>query len=245
MTAATTERLDRLLSRLGYCSRREVKSWIKQGLIHIDGANAVSAAIRVSPGLVSVNGEALDHPDGLTLIYHKPLGSVCSRDDHGRLIYADFPERWLRRKPPLASIGRLDKDTAGLLILTDNGQLNHRLSSPKHHIARTYRVTLDRPLADDVQALFASGELMLDGDERPCLAAELRILGEKEAELTLHEGRYHQARRMFAAIGNHVAALTRIRLGAMSLADTGLSAGEFRCISPESLLAWIERGKPA
>jgi len=245
MTAAETERLDKLLSRLGYCSRREVRGWIKTGLVSIDGDGATSAAARVSPGLVRVNGEPLDHPDGLTLIYHKPLGSVCSRDDHGRLIYADFPERWLRRKPPLASIGRLDKDTSGLLVLTDDGQLNHRLSSPKHHIARTYRVMLDRPLADDVPALFASGTLMLDGDERPCHAAELCVIGEKEAELTLHEGRYHQVRRMFAAIGNHVTALTRIRLGAMSLVDTGLSAGEFRCISAEALLAWIARGEPA
>jgi len=242
MTAAKTERLDRLLSRLGYCSRREARDWVKQGLIRIDGARATSATARISPTLVSVNGEALDHPDGLTLIYHKPPGSVCSRDDHGRLIYADFPERWIRRKPPLASIGRLDKDTSGLLILTDNGQLNHQLSSPKHHIARTYRVTLDRPLEASAPALFASGTLMLDGDERPCLAAELRITGEKEAELTLHEGRYHQVRRMFAAVGNHVTALTRIRLGAMSLADTGLSAGEFRCISPGALLTWIRTG---
>lgn len=245
MMAAKTERLDRLLSRLGYCSRREVKSWIKQGLIRIDGGDAISSAARVSPALVQVNGEPLDHPDGLTLIYHKPLGAVCSRDDHGRLIYADFPERWLHRKPPLASIGRLDKDTAGLLILTDDGQLNHRLSSPRHHIARTYRVTLDRPLEKSAPARFASGELMLEGDERPCLAAELRILGEKEAELTLHEGRYHQVRRMFAAVGNHVTALTRIRLGAMSLTDTGLSAGEFRCVSLEALLTWIERGESA
>ncbi|MFQ5581793.1 MAG: pseudouridine synthase [Mariprofundaceae bacterium] len=241
MTASGSERLDRLLSRLGYCSRREVRSWLKQGLITIDGAVALSPSERVFPRHVRVNEEPLDHPDGLTLIYHKSLGSVCSRADHGRLIYADLPERWTCRKPPLTSIGRLDKGTSGLLILTDDGWLNHRLSSPKHHIVKTYRVTLDRPLTGNEPVLFRSGTLMLDGEDRPCLPAELRICGEKEVELALHEGRYHQVRRMFAAISNHVTCLERTHIGALSLSDTRLSPGGYQNIEPQELLAWIEK----
>ena len=134
MTAAKTERLDRLLSRLGYCSRRDARDWVKQGLICIDDARATSAAARVSPMQVSVNGETLDHPEGLTLIYHKPLGSVCSRDDHGRLIYEDFPERWIRRKPPLGSIRRLAKDTSNSVLSKSKSTAAFIKHLPQHFV---------------------------------------------------------------------------------------------------------------
>jgi len=233
------ERLDKLLSNLGYGSRSSVRYWIKEGLITIDGAPASSPAQKVEPGQVLLEGEPLDHPDGLTVIYHKPPGSVCSHKEEGRLIYEDFPERWQDRKPALSSVGRLDKETSGLLILTDDGQLNHRITSPKSHISRTYAVTLDRPLEGSEAAIFASGKLMLDNDEKPCLPAELTVQGERLASLVLHEGRYHQVRRMFAAIGNHVTGLVRTHIGSLSLTDTRLQPGEYHTITAAELMAMI------
>ena len=234
-----TERLDKLLSNLGYGSRNDVRHWIKQGLITVDGVAANSAALKVLPSQVLLEGEPLDQPDGLTLIYHKPVGSVCSHKEEGKLIYEDFPERWLRRKPPLSSIGRLDKETSGLLILTDDGHLNHCLTSPKRHISKTYIVTLAEPLSGNETELFASGRLMLEGEEKPCLPAEFTVQNERQASLTLHEGRYHQVRRMFAAVGNHVTKLVRSGIGELSLAATGLQSGEYRSVEPDALMAMI------
>ncbi|HXH71187.1 MAG TPA: pseudouridine synthase [Mariprofundaceae bacterium] len=237
------ERLDRLLSRIAYGARKDVAVWVKQGRITVAGHPATSPSQKVAPAEVRFDDEPLDHPDGLTLVYHKPLGSVCSHKETGRLIYEDFPEHWQERKPQLASVGRLDKETSGLLILTDDGQLNHHLTSPRHHVPKIYRARLARPLEGHEAALFAAGKLLLEGEDTPCLPAELKVLGECEAELALHEGRYHQVRRMFAAAGNHVEELARIGIGRLALADTGLAAGEFLTIEPAVLLAWIENGE--
>jgi len=117
------ERLDRLMSRLGYGSRRDVGYWIQLGLVEVSGKGASSANQKVEADDVLLEGKPLDHPHGLTVIYHKPLGRVCSRKEQGNLVYDNFPERWLGRKPPFNSVGRLDKDSAGLLIFTDDGQL--------------------------------------------------------------------------------------------------------------------------
>lgn len=235
-TNKKTERLDKLLSNLGYGSRKDVKNWVKQGIIVCDGEVIKSPSQKVNPHLVELDGEPLDHPDGLTMIYHKPLGTTCSRKEEGRLIYDDLPEQWQYRKPPLSAVGRLDKETSGLLIITDDGQLNHHLTSPKHHISKTYAVTLDRPLQGDEAELFASGKLMLEDDDRPCLPAEMEAVDEKQAILVLHEGRYHQVRRMFAAVGNHVTKLTRTDIGALSLAETCLAPSEHVVIEPKELL---------
>ncbi len=234
-----TERLDKLLSNLGYGARKDVRHWIKEGWVSVDGKPAISVAQKVLPDQVLLEGKQLDHADGLTIIYHKPLGTVCSRKEDGRLIYADFPARWINRKPPLSSVGRLDKETSGLLIVTDDGQLNHQLTSPKQHISKTYTVTLDRPLDGSEIARFASGKLMLEDDDRPCLPAELSIMNTTEVSLVLYEGRYHQVRRMFAAVGNHVSALTRTHIGALSLQDTELAAGEYKTTTAIDLMQRI------
>lgn len=236
--SASTERIDKLLSRLGYGSRRDVRQWLKQGLLTFEGEVIRSPSNHVMPDGVLFDDERLDHPNGITLIYHKPVGSTCSHKESGRLIYDDFPERWQYRSPPLSSIGRLDKETSGLLILTDDGQLNHAITSPKRHIPKSYRASLASPLQGDEAERFAAGTLLLDGEESPCLPAELRPLSETEMELTIHEGRYHQVRRMFAAVGNHVTALHRSHIGHLGL--EGLQAGEYRLISPEILLKKIE-----
>jgi 16S rRNA pseudouridine516 synthase len=212
-----------------------VPYWIQQGWLTVNGEKPKSASVKVYAGDVELDGEPLDHPFGLTVVYHKPLGTVCSRKEEGRIIFEDFPERWLDRKPPLSSVGRLDKDTSGLLIVTDDGQLNHYLTSPKHHISKTYAVTLDSPLQGDEVEIFASGKLMLEADDKPCLPAELTITGKNTAQVVLHEGRYHQVRRMFAAVGNHVTALERTHIGKLSLQSLSLQAGEYQSIESQTL----------
>lgn len=233
--AKKLERLDKIMSRLGYGARRDVPHWIREGWLTVNGEKPKSASVKVYAGDVELDGEPLDHPFGLTLVYHKPLGTVCSRKEEGRIIFEDFPERWQDRKPPLSSVGRLDKDTSGLLIVTDDGQFNHYLTSPKHHISKTYAVTLDRPLKGDEVSIFASGALMLEGDDKPCLPAELMITGEKTAQVVLYEGRYHQVRRMFAAVGNHVTALERTHIGKLSLESLNLEASAYLIMTVEQL----------
>jgi 16S rRNA pseudouridine516 synthase len=134
-------------------------------------------------------------------------------------VYDLLPPRFRLRNPVLSTVGRLDRDTSGLLLLTDDGQLLHRIIAPKSKLPKVYRATLANDLRGDEAALFASGTLLLEGEQSPLLPAELQAIGARQARLTLHEGRYHQVRRMFAAAGNHVVALHRERLGGLALGD--------------------------
>jgi len=217
-------RLDQLLSSLGYCSRREARGWVESGAVTVRGTVADDFSTRADPADVRVDGQPLDHPDGLLLLLHKPTGLVCSHDGReGSSVYSLLPERWRRRNPPVTSVGRLDKDTSGLLLLTDQSPLVHRLTSPKHKV---YLATVDRDLSPDLGPLFASGTLRLDGETEPCAPAELKIVSPRAAEVTLTEGRYHQVRRMFAAGGATVLTLHRARFGDLALGD--LPAGSWR-----------------
>ena len=221
-------RLDQLLASLGYCSRSEARDWIAADAVTIRGEPARNVSQKADPADVQVDGEPLDHPNGLLLLLHKPLGLVCSHDQReGPNIYSLLPDRWRRRNPQVTSIGRLDKDTSGLLLLTDQSPLVHRLTSPKHKVPKTYRATVDRDLTPDLIPLFASGTLLLEGEEAPCAPATLTILSPREAELTLTEGRYHQVRRMFAAAGATVLTLHRTHFGHLQL-DDSLAPGAWR-----------------
>jgi 16S rRNA pseudouridine516 synthase len=220
-------RLDQLLSNLGYCSRRDARGWLRAGRVTVRGEPADDPGRRVAADDVRVDGEPLDHPDGLLLLMHKPVGLVCSHDEHeGPSVYTLLPERWRRRNPPVTTVGRLDKDTSGGLLLTDQSPLVHRLTSPRHKVPKVYRATLDRDVSTDLIPLFASGTLQLAGEANPCAPAELRLLSPREAELTLTEGRYHQVRRMFSACGANVLALHRLRFGELDVEP--LAAGEWR-----------------
>lgn len=220
-------RLDQFLASLGYCSRREARAWIDDGRVTVGDQLADDVSRKAEPADVRVDGEPLDHPNGLLLLLHKPTGLVCSHDEReGPNVYSLLPERWLRRNPVVTSVGRLDKDTSGLLLLTDQSPLVHRLTSPKHKVPKVYRATVDRDLSPDLVTLFASGTLMLAGEEHPCAPAVLRIVSAREAELTLIEGRYHQVRRMFSAVGANVLTLHRERFGDLALGD--LPAGQWR-----------------
>ena len=213
-------RLDQLLSNLGYCSRREARDWIAAGRVTVGGRTADDVAQKESEADVLVDGAPLDHPGGILLLLNKPLGLVCSHDEReGPSVYSLLPDRWRRRNPGITSVGRLDKDTSGLLLLTDQSPLVHRLTSPKHKVPKVYRATVDRDLSPDLIPLFASGTLQLIGEKDPCAPAELRIVSSREAELTLTEGRYHQVRRMFSACGATVLTLQRERFGELELGD--------------------------
>jgi 16S rRNA pseudouridine516 synthase len=220
-------RLDQLLANLGYCSRREARAWVQDGRVSVRGAMADDVGAKAADGDVSVDGQPLDHPDGLLLLLNKPAGLVCSHDEReGPSVYGLLPDRWRRRNPQITSIGRLDKDTSGLLLLTDQTELIHRLTSPKHKVPKIYRATLSRDLSSELIQIFASGTLLLKDEKTPCAPAGLRIIAAREAEVTLTEGRYHQVRRMFASQGNEVLALHRTRFGHLQLDD--LPAGQWR-----------------
>jgi 16S rRNA pseudouridine516 synthase len=172
----------------------------------------------------------------LLLLLHKPVGLVCSHEAReGPNVYSLLPPRWRERNPPVTSIGRLDKDTSGLLLLTDQSELVHRLTSPKHKVPKVYRATVGADLSPALIPLFASGTLVLKDEQTPCAPAELKILSPREAELTLTEGRYHQVRRMFASQGLEVLTLHRARFGRLELGD--LPAGQWRKLPPDAFAA--------
>lgn len=241
MKKVPTSRIDKLLGSLGYGSRAEMARMGKAGGIVLDGVDItdVSKRIPVTPDLRSrmeIDGEPLDPPHGVVILLHKPLGMTCSHKEDGALVYDVLPDRWRRRDPAISTIGRLDKDTSGLLLMTDDGDLLHRVISPKKHVAKVYRAQLARPLTGSETALFASGELMLEGDDKPLKPAGLEILSPTEARVSVTEGRYHMVRRMFAAVGNHVEALHRERLGGLSLPDD-LPPGEWRLLDADEIAA--------
>lgn len=234
-----TMRLDRLLANLGYGSRREVGYLIANGQVAGDGGRFRDPGERLAitadlPDRLRVNGAPVDPPPPLTLILHKPLGVVCSHTEPGRSVYELLPDRWRRRDPVLSTIGRLDADTSGLLLITDDGALLHRVISPRNHVTKRYLATLARPLQGHEGQAFAAGDLVLEGEAAPLAPAVLEPLSPTLAYLTVTEGRYHQVRRMFAAVGNHVVALHRDRIGGLELPAT-LAPGEFEVVSPERL----------
>lgn len=239
MARTATSRIDKLLSSMGYGSRNEVARLARAGGITLDVAKLsdVTKRIPVTPDLPSrmqIDGQALDPVPGMVIVMNKPLGMTCSHKDDGAIVYDLLPDRWRRRDPAISSIGRLDKQTSGLLLLTDDGALLHRIISPKHHVTKTYLATLARPLDGNEGNLFASGEMMLKGEDKPLSPAELEVLSDTKARLTVTEGRYHQVRRMFAATGNHVEELHRETLGGLKLPDE-LGAGQWRLLDDDEI----------
>ena len=187
---------------------------------------------KVEPEDVLVDGEPVDFPKGLYVAINKPLGCTCSHKEDGELVYDLLPPQWLRRNPAVNTVGRLDKETSGLLLLTDDGAFEHAQTSPKRHVPKVYAFTTSAPVPQEAISQFASGEFMLQGERTPCLPAELVLTDACSGLLTLHEGRYHQVRRMLAAVGAPVETLERIEIGPLKLRDLNLEPGEWVEIDP-------------
>jgi len=241
MKKPETMRLDKLLANLGYGSRRDMQNMVGRGCVRLDGEvlRKADQHIALTPDLpqrLTYNGEEIDPLPGCVLMMNKPLGVTCSHKEAGELVYALLPERWRRREPAFSTVGRLDKDTSGLLLITDDGTFLHNVISPKRKIAKRYRATLDRPLRGNEAAIFSSGTLMLESEKTPLLPAQLEVVSDREAVLTITEGRYHQVRRMFAAMGNHVVALHREAIGGLVLPGD-LAPGDYRMLGDEKRAA--------
>ena len=194
-------------------------------LVNGQRAEAVDQKARAAD--VQVDGEPVEAPEGILALLHKPAGHVCSHDEReGPRVFDLLPARWLKRNPPVTTVGRLDKDATGALLITDQGELVHRWTSPKRHVTKLYEVTVDHDLEPGLTGVFASGELRLDDEPKPCLPAKLEITGPRTARLELTEGKYHQVKRMFASQGWTVLRLHRSRFGEFELGD--LPVGQWR-----------------
>ena len=219
-------KLVRTIANLGYGSRKDVARMFREGRVTDAAGEVLYADDQVAHADVRVDGAPLDPPAPLVLMLHKPVGYTCSTKDPGRVVYDLLPPRYRLRSPLLSPVGRLDRDTSGLLLFTDDGALLHRIVSPKAHLAKVYEATLAHALRGDEAAVFASGTLLLESETTPLAPARLETLAPRHARLTLTEGRYHQVRRMFAAVGNHVEALHRARIGGLDLG--ALAPGAWR-----------------
>lgn len=217
-------KLVRLIANLGYGSRREVAAMFREGRITDASGEVLYADDRVEHADVRIDDEPLDPANGIVMMMHKPVGYTCSTRDSGRIVHDLLPPRWRARNPVLSTVGRLDRETSGLLLFTDDGALLHRIISPKSNIVKVYEATLVEDLRGDEAATFASGTLMLESETTPLAPATLEVIGPRHARLSIGEGRYHQVRRMFAAVGNHVETLHRQAIGGLELG--ALPAGE-------------------
>jgi len=226
-------KLIKLIANLGYGSRKDVTQLFRSGRITDADGEVLYADDVVPYETIRVDDEPLDPPPGLTLMMNKPLGVTCSRKDPGRVVYDLLPPRYNVRSPALSSVGRLDRDTSGLLLFTDDGALLHRIISPKAQVTKVYEATLAQDLRGDEGELFASGSLLLESETEPLAPATLEVLGPRHARLSVTEGRYHQVRRMFAATGNHVETLQRVSIGALALG--GLPLGEWRALDADEI----------
>lgn len=230
------ERLDKILASTGRWSRREVKDLVRQGRVLADGRPAARPEDKFDPERVrlSVDGREVDCAPFVYLMLHKPAGLLSATEDRNQKTVLDLLPEHLRRRG-LFPVGRLDKDTEGLLLLTNDGPLAHRLLAPRHHVDKTYFVRVDGELDGADAAAFAAGMMLEDG--LACLPAGLEVLEQPDTALvTLHEGKYHQIKRMLAARGKPVVYLKRLTMGPLML-DPVLERGEWRPLSAEEVAA--------
>ena len=213
-------RVDRILANLGYASRAEAKVLVQRHRVRVNGVVVERPEQSAHPGEVTLDHEPLDHPNGIVALLHKPVGLVCSHDEReGPRVFDLVPERWLQRNPKVVTAGRLDKDSSGLILITDDYQLVHRLTSPKRHVSKLYDVTVNGDITAEVIERFASGALLLPDDPVACRPAPVTLIDARRAQVTLTEGRNRQLRRMFEACGLTVETLHRVRFGPWELGD--------------------------
>ena len=225
------ERLDKIISATGKKSRREVREMVRQGRVLVDGKPAPAADMKVDPqtAVILLDGEPLGYEKFTYVMLHKPAGVLTATEDRRQETVLDLLPPELRRRA-LSPVGRLDKDTEGLLLLTNDGQLAHRLLSPTAHVDKVYYARVDGALEPGDIAAFAAGMTLGDGLE--CLPAGLEILSPTEALVTLREGKFHQVKRMLAARGKPVLYLKRLSMGRLRL-DPALAPGAWRMLTEE------------
>lgn len=225
------ERLDKIISATGKKSRREVREMVRQGRVLVDGKPAPAADMKIDPqtAVILLDGEPLGYEKFTYVMLHKPAGVLTATEDRRQETVLDLLPPELRRRA-LSPVGRLDKDTEGLLLLTNDGQLAHRLLSPKSHVDKVYYARVDGALEPGDIAAFAAGMTLGDGLE--CLPAGLEILSPTEALVTLREGKFHQVKRMLAARGKPVLYLKRLSMGRLRL-DPALAPGAWRMLTEE------------
>lgn len=220
--------MDQILSNYGYCSRKEARVWIKGKRVTLkDGTPVSSFSDKYDPAELLIDNEPIPYINGFVAVLNKPAGYICTHSGaEGANVFSLLPDWMMQRDPLPTTVGRLDKDTTGILLITDVHPLVHNMISPKKHVKKIYEVTLDKPLQNDIVDIFKSGTLLLDEDPKPCLPAECIITSETTCSLTLEEGRYHQVKRMFAVCGYEVVKLHRTRFGEYTLDD--LKDGELK-----------------
>lgn len=232
------ERLDKLLCSQGTLTRSEAGRVIRGGRVTVDGVVCRQVAQKIDPTahIVAVDGKPLGYAEFVYFMLNKPDGILCvSRDKKVPTVVDLLPEEYRRRG--LFPAGRLDKDTHGLVLITDDGDFAHRMLSPRHHIPKTYLARLDKPLSEAGMQAFRDGPTLADGTA--CQPAHLRLLEEGESplfEVIIYEGKYHQIKRMFAAVGCHVEWLKRVKMGGLCL-DESLAEGECRPLTPDEKLS--------
>ena len=228
-------RIDKYLADCGIGTRSEVKQYIKKKQILVNGDVIAKPDIKIDENKDEVyfQGKKVVYEKYVYYLFHKPQGCVTAKQDNlHKTVMEYFPEDLQKI---LAPVGRLDLDTEGLLLLTNDGELTHHLLSPTHHIPKTYYAILDKPVPEEAISLFEKG--MDIGDEKLTLPAELKLLNENDtfaAELTICEGRFHQVKRMFASVGCKVTYLKRLSMGSLSLGD--LPLGAYRKLTREEIL---------
>jgi len=228
------ERIDKLLSSTGLWSRKEVKELVRRGRVRVNGAAVTKAEEKADPELdeIAVDGQCVDCAPFVYIMMNKPDGLLSATTDKRQKTVIDLLPEHLRKRG-LFPVGRLDKDTVGLILLTDDGPLGHELLSPKKHVDKVYLARVDGVIArEDVERL-AEGMILEDGLH--CLPAGLEPLGDgRECLVTLREGKYHQVKRMLAACGKPVTALKRLSMGPLAL-DESLEPGQWRFLSRKEL----------
>ena len=227
-------RLDRFVSQATGVSRSQARTWIRRGGVSVDGARVRDAAFSLADGMhVVADGETLALPGPLYLMLHKPCGLLsATRDDHQDTVLSLLPDALAAR---VHIVGRLDKDTSGLLLLTDDGDWSHRITAPARHCEKVYVAELAQALDDAAMASLERG-VVLRSEATPTRPARLQRVDDRRVRIAITEGRYHQVRRMFAAVGNRVTLLHRERIGGLSL-DAALAPGQWRALTADECAA--------
>lgn len=226
-------RLDKFLCENGYGTRSQVKLLIRQGNVSVNGTLCKTADFKVDENKdsVTVNGTELVYTKNVYYMFHKPAGCVSATKDNRDKTVLDYLKKEDYRED-IFPVGRLDKDTEGLLLLTNDGDLAHRLLSPKKHVPKTYYVKLQKPLMKEEIHLLEEGVDI--GEEKKTLPAKVQVTNDTEILLTISEGKFHQVKRMLHAVGNEVVYLKRLSMGTLTL-DEHLKTGEYRALTGEEL----------